>query len=193
MEADTWLVKHSWFDIPTDPRSRPKPECPTIQELGRDETDEPELYVGHTQLDLRRENTLKRVYLDRIWEILERFNNASDGDRERVQKKQADVGQQDEGRGNGRGVVGKKGWDWNGIYTDRGAKDQTLLLYIDMVSLRLDGRRHVEYPLKDLTRLLHPVEIQQTDRRDHVPLPHQSSPTFPSKRLPDDIYAEFIP
>jgi hypothetical protein len=31
-------------------------------------------------------------------------------------------------------VVGEKGWDWNGVYTDRGAKDQTLLFYIDVVS-----------------------------------------------------------
>jgi hypothetical protein len=44
------------------------------------------------------------------------------------------AGKKEEGRGSKRGVVGEKGWDWNGVYTDRGAKDQTLLFYIDVVS-----------------------------------------------------------
>lgn len=149
MEADTWLVPPSWFDH-GKPSSRPTPEAPLLKDVQEKSLEEPQLYVGHTPIDLRREGTLKEVYLDRIWDILERLNegrgpgssspsgsgsgagsgpaNGEEGKNER---------ETDEGRGNGRGVVGEKSWDWNGVFTDRGVKDQTLLFYIDVVSSHL--------------------------------------------------------
>ena len=169
MEADTWLVRPSWFSHRPDANSSssgskvPPPEAPpfdtTISNGGLQE--EPQLYVGHTPIDLRKDRTLKAVYLDRIWEILERVNEgrhagsestttAGSGERgqetkegntkgdseEKLRGKNEGNtgGKQKEGKGNKRGVVGEKGWDWNGVYTDRGAKDQTLLFYIDVVS-----------------------------------------------------------
>ena len=129
MEADTWLVKPSWFDH-GKPQSRPLPDAPAYDDQAQRQIEEPVLYVGHTPLDLRRENTLKRVYLDPIWEILERLNEGKGPDDTAAQG--PDVGSAS--RANHRGVVGDKSWDWNGIYTDRGVKDQTLLFYIDVVS-----------------------------------------------------------
>jgi hypothetical protein len=82
MEADTWLVRPSWFAHRPDANSSssgskvPPPEAPpfdtTIANGGTEE--EPQLYVGHTPIDLRKDRTLKAVYLDRIWEVLERVN-----------------------------------------------------------------------------------------------------------------------
>jgi hypothetical protein len=151
MEADTWLVRPSWFAHRPDSNSSssgskaPPPEAPlfdtTISNGGTEE--EPQLYVGHTPIDLRKDRTLKAVYLDRIWEILERVNPDRGRYGETKEKKEGKKeekeegntgGKKKEGRGNRRGVVGEKGWDWNGVYTDRGAKDQTLLFYIDVVS-----------------------------------------------------------
>lgn len=157
MEADTWLVRPSWFAHRPDPNSSssgskvPPPETPlfgtTIANGGTEE--EPQLYVGHTPIDLRKDRTLKAVYLDRIWEILERVNEGRHRgsesttatatmkvaeQEEKENQKGKKEGKKEEGKGNKRGVVGEKGWDWNGVYTDRGAKDQTLLFYIDVVS-----------------------------------------------------------
>lgn len=182
MEADTWLVQPSWFEHRPGPGSgsssksqnQPPPAAPafdsvfssnsgTSNKYSKDnkEEEEPQLYVGHTPIDLRKDRTLKAVYLDRIWEILERVNEGrhagsemttTAGSGERGQemeegKTQGDgeekLGGKTEGNTGGkkeedkrgkRGVVGEKGWDWNGVYTDRGAKDQTLLFYIDVVS-----------------------------------------------------------
>jgi hypothetical protein len=133
MEADTWLAKPSWFDHHT-PKSKPTLECPVFNDTAAREQEEPVLYVGHLPTDLKRENTLKRVYLDRIWEILEEVNQG----RDRASTGKEGYDTLDEARGNKRGVVGKKGWDWNGVFTDKGARDQTLLFYIDVVSTNRD-------------------------------------------------------
>jgi hypothetical protein len=169
MEADTWLVRPSWLEHRPDANSSssrskvPPPEAPlfdtTISNGGLQE--EPRLYVGHTPIDLRKDRTLKVVYLDRIWEILERVNEGrhrgsemtttagsgergqetkegntkGDGEEKLGGKKEGNkAGKKEEDKRSKRGVVGEKGWDWNGVYTDRGAKDQTLLFYIDVVS-----------------------------------------------------------
>jgi hypothetical protein len=151
MEADTWLVRPSWFSHRPDPSSSssgskvPPPEAPlfdtTLSNGGTEE--EPQLYVGHTPIDLRKDRTLKAVYLDRIWEILERVNQGRDAgspattttkQEKKVNQEGNKEGKKEEDKRSKRGVVGEKGWDWNGVYTDRGAKDQTLLFYIDVVS-----------------------------------------------------------
>jgi len=129
MEADTWLAKPSWFDHHA-PKSQPTLECPVFNDTSAREQEEPVLYVGHLPTDLRKDNTLDRVYLDRIWEILEDVNHGRS--RPPTSKEGNEI--MDEGRGNKRGVVGKKGWDWNGVFTDKGVRDQTLLFYIDVVS-----------------------------------------------------------
>jgi len=129
MEADTWLAKPSWFNHHAA-KSQPTLECPAFNDTAAREQEEPVLYVGHLPTDLKKENTLDRVYFDRIWDILEEANRG----RDRASTSKQEDETMDEGRGNKRGVVGKKGWDWNGVFTEKGARDQTLLFYIDVVS-----------------------------------------------------------
>ncbi|GHJ84269.1 hypothetical protein NliqN6_0671 [Naganishia liquefaciens] len=66
------------------------------------ESNDPVLLVGHEDRDLKDRRTLKQIYLDPIWEILERVNEGNDGSR-----------------------------GWKGVFTDRGVPDQTLILQID--------------------------------------------------------------
>lgn len=86
IEADVWF----------SPASSPS---------GLENSSEPVLLVGHDDKDLRNARTLKKIYLDPIWEILERENRDNDGS-----------------------------LGWNGVFTDNGVPDQTLLLMIDTVS-----------------------------------------------------------
>ncbi|KAJ9105234.1 hypothetical protein QFC21_001599 [Naganishia friedmannii] len=83
IEADVWLAP-----APADPDSQGDSESV--------------LLVGHEDQDLHDARTLKKLYLDPIWDILESVNvgnNASHG--------------------------------WKGVFTERGVPDQTLLLMID--------------------------------------------------------------
>lgn len=218
MEADTWLVRPSWFSHRPDPNSSssgskvPPPEAPlfdtTLSNGGTEE--EPQLYVGHTPIDLRKDRTLKAVYLDRIWEILERVNpdqgryeeanENKEGKKEgkKEEKEEGKTGGKNkEGKGNKQGVVGEKGWDWNGVYTDRGAKDQTLLFYIDVVSRLTLSSLVLDFQMKTgkadcETRRLSSLEETQPRRcRDHVALPRQSARTLPTKRIPHHLYPRF--
>jgi hypothetical protein len=92
IEADVWLVtKDAQTDSAID--------------------SDPILLVGHEDRDLKHARTLKTVYLDPIWEILERVNQGNDGSP-----------------------------GWKGVFTDRGVPDQTLILQIDTVSISQDSR-----------------------------------------------------
>lgn len=131
MEADTWLVPLSWFkDGHPKGNSTTPPEAPAFTDESAKPNDKPVLCVGHTPLDLKKENTLKRIYLDPLWEILEKVNGKD---------KQSYTDEQDGDANESltikkqRGVHGKKAWDWNGIYTERGARNETFLFYIDVV------------------------------------------------------------
>lgn len=110
------------------------------------------LYAAHMKYDVRADKTLKGLYLDPLFEILEKANEGKEwdgkwarktGGREEAEvgeglmQKVLEVGEALKGHGAGkgkRGVVGEKSWDWNGIYTDRGARDQTLIFMFDVVS-----------------------------------------------------------
>ncbi|KAI5453983.1 Altered inheritance of mitochondria protein 6 [Naganishia albida] len=83
IEADVWLVPAS--SLP-----------------GSENDSGSVLLVGHEDKDLRNARTLKKIYLDPIWDLLERENEGNDGSQ-----------------------------GWKGIFTDRGVPDQTLLLLID--------------------------------------------------------------
>ena len=78
------------------------------------ESNDPVLLVGHEDRDLKDRRTLKQIYLDPIWEILERVNEGNDGSR-----------------------------GWKGVFTDRGVPDQTLILQIDTVSIHQFLRENV--------------------------------------------------
>ncbi|KAJ9108133.1 hypothetical protein QFC19_002600 [Naganishia cerealis] len=83
IEADVWLA-------PAPAHADPPNENESV------------LLVGHEDQDLHNSRTLKQIYLDPIWEILERVNlgnNESNG--------------------------------WKGVFTDKGVPDQTFLLLID--------------------------------------------------------------
>jgi hypothetical protein len=92
IEADVWLVTKA---------------AQTDSAIASD----PILLVGHEDRDLKHARTLKTVYLDPIWEILERVNRGNDGSQ-----------------------------GWKGVFTDRGVPDQTLILQIDTVSSSQDSR-----------------------------------------------------
>lgn len=93
IEADVWLITKA---------------AQTDATIGSD----PVLLVGHEDRDLKHARTLKGVYLDPIWEILERVNQGNDGSQ-----------------------------GWKGVFTDRGVPDQTLILQIDTVSIGRDPRK----------------------------------------------------
>jgi hypothetical protein len=150
IEADTYLATPNYFlSHPLSNRTKhDHPEPVPIEKAGR--ADEPDLYVGHTPLDLRKDKTLRSVYLDRIWEILERYNQgrghrgaggsgssfSDDSDSESLPSFDNDDkhGSNEHDKEPKRGIRGKKEWDWNGLFTEQGEKDRTLLFYIDVVS-----------------------------------------------------------
>lgn len=91
------------------PSSTTKPSL-ALPKFGSDQyPTEPSLLIGHYKEDIRAGKELSSMYLDPILRILEEVNfNVTEGETE------------------GRG--------WNGIYTNRGAAGETLVLLLDLVS-----------------------------------------------------------
>lgn len=92
-----------------------------LSSSGPDTSPTPQLLVGHDVENLDPTRSLKRVYLDPLYEILDRVNRQ---DYMHIQKTHT------------YGYDPTRGW--NGIYTDKNAPGETLLLHIDFKTYTLE-------------------------------------------------------